>query len=73
LAKILWSKLKILAGLLMVVLAVAGLFVPIMPTVPFLLAAVAMLGRDHPAVRPFTSRFDRWRDRRRAMRTETKR
>jgi uncharacterized membrane protein YbaN (DUF454 family) len=65
LAKILLNKLRVFAGLLMIALAVIGVLLPIMPTVPFLFAGVALLGRDHPAVRPFMDRFDRWRKSRR--------
>jgi uncharacterized membrane protein YbaN (DUF454 family) len=66
LGKTLWSKFRVATGFLMIALGIIGLFVPLMPTVPFLFAAVAMLGRDHPAVRPFTSRLDRWRNSRRS-------
>ena len=45
----------------MIALGLIGLVLPIMPTIPFLLAAVALLGRDHPLVRPFIERLDRWR------------
>ncbi|MBA2703656.1 MAG: DUF454 family protein [Blastocatellia bacterium] len=49
------------AGFLMIALGLIGLVLPIMPTIPFLLAGVALLGRDHPVVRPFIERLDRWR------------
>ena len=60
------------AGFLMIALGLIGLVLPIMPTIPFLLAGVALLGRDHPVVRPFIKRLDRWRKSIRWKREEEK-
>ncbi len=53
--------MRMAAGYLMMVLAVIGVVVPILPTVPFLLAGAALLGREHPLIRPFMQRLNNWR------------
>ncbi len=45
----------------MVVLAVLSIAIPIMPTLPFLLAGAALLGRKHRLIRPFMQWLDTWR------------
>ena len=42
------------AGLSLLALGAVGLVLPIVPGVPLLVAAVAILGRDHPVVRSGT-------------------
>jgi uncharacterized membrane protein YbaN (DUF454 family) len=38
----------------------AGVPLPIVPETPFLIAAVAARGSDHPVIRPWKERVDRW-------------
>jgi hypothetical protein len=46
------------------------MLVPVLPGIPFLLAGVALLGTNHPWVRPFMARLRLWRRKRsRAVRT----
>lgn len=47
-------------GCLLLVAGIAGLLLPIIPGIPFLIAAVAVLGSDHPLIRPWKERVNRW-------------
>lgn len=48
-------------GFLMIGIGVIGTILPVMPGFPFLLAGAALLGKDHPIVRPFAERLARRR------------
>jgi uncharacterized membrane protein YbaN (DUF454 family) len=52
--------LRTIAGIVLLALGVAGLVVPILPGVPLLIAAAAVLGDEHPLVRPAVGRLRRW-------------
>lgn len=52
---------RVVAGVLLVAVGVLGLVLPIIPGVPLLIAGVALLGPEHPLVRPFAERLERWR------------
>nr|ALS88962.1 putative transmembrane protein (PGPGW) [uncultured bacterium] len=39
------------------------MILPIIPGIPILVAGVAILGTDHPIVRPFARRFEQLRQR----------
>jgi uncharacterized membrane protein YbaN (DUF454 family) len=47
-------------GYVLLVVGVAGVLLPIIPGVPFLIAAVGVLGSDHPVIRPWKERVNRW-------------
>lgn len=47
-------------GYSLVVIGIAGLLLPVLPGTPFLIAAVAVLGADHPVIRPWKERVNRW-------------
>lgn len=59
-----WDKIKIILGLALCVIGVAGTLVPVIPGVPIVLAGIALLGTDHPLVRSLKERLKRWRGRR---------
>jgi uncharacterized membrane protein YbaN (DUF454 family) len=42
-----------LAGYALLVAGVAGCFLPLLPGIPLLIAGAAVLGWDHPLVRPW--------------------
>ena len=50
---------KLFSGIGLLILGVLGLILPIMPGIPFLIAGVAILGTEHPLIRPFKKQFDR--------------
>jgi uncharacterized protein YqgC (DUF456 family) len=58
--------LQIAGAFALIVVGVAGLFLPIIPGVPLLIAGAAILGPRHPIVRPFSVRRRWWRRRRAA-------
>jgi len=51
------QKIKVILGIALCAVGVAGTLVPIIPGVPILLAGLALMGADHPLVR---SLKDRW-------------
>ena len=55
-----WNRARTALGYGLLVIGVAGVLLPIMPGTPFLIAAVAMLGSDHPVIRPWKERVNRW-------------
>lgn len=57
--------LQLVGGFALIALGLAGVLLPIMPGMPFLLIGAALLGHDHPLVRPFKKRLERWRGARR--------
>ena len=50
-------RLREAAGLVFLSTGVVGFVLPVIPGVPFLLAAVALLGPSHPRVRPWIQRI----------------
>lgn len=53
------KHLKLASGIGLLILGVLGILLPIMPGIPFLIAGVAILGTEHPLIRPFKKQFDR--------------
>lgn len=45
------SKLRIAGGYVFIGLGIIGLMLPVVPQVPFFIAGVALLGKDHKLVR----------------------
>ena len=46
------ARLRSIGGVLLVVMGLLGLVFPVIPGVPLLLAGAAVLGPQHPLVRP---------------------
>jgi hypothetical protein len=63
-AEIVWRTFRIVAGVALIVLGLLGMVLPVLPGIPFLLAGGALLGTNHPWVRPFMVRFRLWRRKR---------
>jgi hypothetical protein len=55
-----WKALRVGGGLILVAAGLLGVILPIIPGVPLLLAGVAILGVDHPVLRPVTATLRRW-------------
>jgi len=66
---VVWQKVKVIIGIAMCVIGVAGTLVPVIPGVPMILAGVALIGADHPWVRKVKERFQKWRDSKQFFRT----
>ena len=66
---IVWQKVKVIIGIAMCVIGVAGTLVPVIPGVPIILAGVALMGTDHPLVRKVKERCQKWRDSKQFFRT----
>jgi hypothetical protein len=69
------KRLRQVAGYALLVLGAMGIVFPMLPGIPLLIAGAALLGSDHPAVRPLLDRLKGWRTegnkaRRRAGRTD---
>lgn len=56
-----WRMVRMVTGLTLMALGVIGMLLPIMPGIPLLIAGVALLGTNHPWVRPLMARFRLWR------------
>lgn len=64
-----WQKVKVILGLVLCVIGIAGTLVPVIPGVPIVLAGVALIGADHPLVRGLKERLKYWRDSKKSSRT----
>jgi hypothetical protein len=58
-----WHMVRISLGVSLMVLGVIGVLVPVIPGLPLLLAGAAILGAEHPLVRPLMGRVKAWRGR----------
>jgi uncharacterized membrane protein YbaN (DUF454 family) len=47
-------------GLLLLSAGIIGCLLPVVPGIPFLLGAVAVLGPTHPRVQPWVKRMRQW-------------
>lgn len=54
------EKIREVVGMAFLTIGLIGFAVPILPGIPFLLAAVAVLGPSHPRLRPWVNRIGRW-------------
>jgi uncharacterized membrane protein YbaN (DUF454 family) len=51
------GRLRDMMGLLLLGVGVIGFVVPVIPGIPFLLGAAALLGPNHPKIRPWVKRI----------------
>ncbi|HEY7911539.1 MAG TPA: hypothetical protein VIG62_06470 [Blastocatellia bacterium] len=61
--------LAVTAGFGLLAVGVLGTLLPIIPGIPFLILGAALIGKDHPLIRPFAERIERWRNRARGKKT----
>ena len=54
------GRLREMIGLLLLGVGVIGCLLPVLPGLPFVLGAVALLGPSHPRVRPWMERIRQW-------------
>lgn len=57
------QQLRVIVGIILCVVGLAGTLLPVVPGVPILLAGVALMGSEHPLVRIVRERFKHWLDR----------
>ena len=55
------QKIKVIMGIALCAVGLAGTLIPIIPGVPIILAGLALMGADHPLVRRVKLRWQRWR------------
>jgi len=65
--------LKLVAGFALIIAGLIGMVLPIIPGIPMLIAGAALLGSEHPLIRPFSRRFERWRKRNKDSQVSEKR
>lgn len=58
------QRIKVIAGISLVIVGALGVLLPVVPGVPIILAGVALVGADHPIVRPINGWLQRWLKRR---------
>ena len=56
-----WRIVRPILGVTLIILGLIGMLLPVMPGIPLLLAGIALLGSNHPWIRPFTARVRVWR------------
>jgi len=54
------QKLRVVLGIALCFVGIAGTVVPVIPGVPIILAGVALMGADHPLVMKAKAKFKRW-------------
>jgi uncharacterized protein len=59
------GTIRVGVGFALIAAGLLGLLLPVVPGIPLLIAGVAMVGVDHPWIRPVMARFRGWRARRR--------
>ena len=47
-------------GLMLLSVGIVGCVLPVIPGLPFLLGAIAVLGPSHPKVKPWIKRIQQW-------------
>jgi uncharacterized membrane protein YbaN (DUF454 family) len=63
-----WRTIRVTAGVTLIALGVIGMLLPVLPGIPLLIAGMALVAPDHPAIRRLRERLKRWRQGRRASR-----
>ncbi len=56
-----WRTIRVAIGLTLIGLGLIGMLVPVIPGIPLLIAGVALVGTNHPWIRPFMARLRAWR------------
>jgi len=56
-------RVREVLGIILLIVGLIGCLLPVMPGIPFLIAAAALLGYDHPVIRPMNRRLQQWRSR----------
>ncbi len=54
-------QVKVVLGFVLIGVGLLGLLLPVMPGIPLLVAGVALVGADHPWIKPMKERLLTWR------------
>ena len=52
-----WKKIRRAGGFTLIAFGLLGTLLPIMPGIPLIIAGIALVGSEHPWVRPFVPRL----------------
>ncbi|MCS6885025.1 MAG: hypothetical protein RMM17_01080 [Acidobacteriota bacterium] len=55
------KHLRVVVGFVLIFLGFIGLLIPVLPSSPFFISGIAMVGAKHPLIRPFMLLLKRWR------------
>ncbi len=56
-----WKQIRLIGGFTLIALGLLGTLLPIMPGIPLLIAGIALVGTNHPWIRPLMARLRAWR------------
>lgn len=56
-----WRTIRTVIGLMLIGVGLIDLLVPVIPGIPLLIAGVALVGTNHPWIRPVIARLRAWR------------
>ena len=56
------ERLRKVAGFTLLIAGLIGCLLPLVPGGPMVIAGVALLGADHPRIRPTIRRLEQWGD-----------
>jgi uncharacterized protein len=57
------GRVRKVSGITLLIVGLLGCLLPVMPGIPFLIAAAALLGHDHPIMRQTNRLLEQWRGR----------
>lgn len=56
------GQLREVSGFALLIIGLISCLIPVIPGSPMVIAGIALLGSDHPKIRPSIRRLERWRD-----------
>ena len=56
------GRLREISGFVLLIAGLVGCLIPLIPGSPMVIAGAALLGADHPRIRPSIRRLEQWSD-----------
>jgi uncharacterized membrane protein YbaN (DUF454 family) len=56
------GRLREISGFALLIAGLVGCLIPLIPGSPMVIAGAALLGADHPRIRPSIRRLEQWSD-----------